>query len=339
MNPIQRAVWAVVIVTGTTAFGPAAQAALDDGNKESVRLLADDAALAYEQGRYSEAQEKFQHAYDTARVPTLALWLAKTNAKLGHVVAAIELCRQAASLEKNDLWIGDIQQRAQQEADELRAQLQSRVARIVVMVEGAAPKDVSLRIDQIVLPSTLVGVDRLVDPGTRLVVGRLGQQEVKAQITLAEGEKQEVRLKFEATAVASPQPAAVPSPPRPEPSPANRTPSPKVESRNSSLHTLGWVGLGIGAAGVAFGTVTGILVASKHSTLSDKCPQDRCERAYWSELDGYERLRTLSAVGFVVGGVAAVAGVTLLLTSPKQESPVHATLYVGPQTLAIQGAF
>ena len=100
--------------------------AMEASNKEAIRLLANEAAGEYEAGNFSAALEKFQRAYDTAKVPRLALWLAKTQAKLGHLVVANEMYRQALNLEKNDLWVGNTQEEAQQEAQQELAALQHK---------------------------------------------------------------------------------------------------------------------------------------------------------------------------------------------------------------------
>ncbi len=86
-------------------------------------------------------------------------------------MGANELLRETGRLEKNDLWQGSVQQRAQQEAEQELLQLQVRIPRIVVRVEGVAPVDLTLTIDGAELPNGLIGVDRFGDPGERHIVG------------------------------------------------------------------------------------------------------------------------------------------------------------------------
>lgn len=47
--------------------------AMEASNKEAIRLLANEAASEYEAGHYNAALEKFQRAFDTAKVPRLAV--------------------------------------------------------------------------------------------------------------------------------------------------------------------------------------------------------------------------------------------------------------------------
>jgi hypothetical protein len=99
---------------------------------------------------------------------------------------------------------------------------------------------------------------------------------------------------------------------------------------------LGIVSLSIGAAGLITGGVAGILVLQKHSSLSTACYPDGCPVSESGDISSYHTLATLSTVGFIVGGVGAVAGLTLILTAPKA-SPV--TAYVGPLSAGVAGTF
>ena len=77
--------------------------------------------------------------------------------------------------------------------------------------------------------------------------------------------------------------------------------------------TLGWVGLGVGGAGLVFGGVTGLVVLSKKSALEDDgCVDARCYSDQADDVDSYNSMRTLSTVGFAVGGLGVAAGAALL---------------------------
>jgi hypothetical protein len=94
----------------------------------------------------------------------------------------------------------------------------------------------------------------------------------------------------------------------------------------------------VGAAGLALGATTGIIAEVKLSNLrNDGCRDKWCPTSYSGRVDSYNRLRTISTVGFVAGAVVEVAGITLLLTSPHHGGDV--ALMVGPQNVALQGGF
>jgi phenylpyruvate tautomerase PptA (4-oxalocrotonate tautomerase family) len=334
-----------IIVAAALALWSLPTSAMEASNKEAIRLLANEAAGDYATGRYEAALGKFQRAYDTAKVPRLAVWLAKTQLKLGHLVAAYELYRQATNFEKGDLWIGTTQQEAQQEAEEELRALQTRIPRLTVRVKGANPSDVSLKIDDVDVPSTLIGVERFADPGQKQIVGRAGDKEVREQATLVEGESKEVVLTF-------PQPAAVPVPPTTtDTAPKRRiggtvasTPSATTEgesriSQGKTQRTWGWVSLGVGAAGTVLGVTTGILVVADHRPMNTNCPNHQCKPTYWSDANTYDTLRHLSTAGFIVAGVGAATGITLLLTSPEHESKPSVGLWVAPASAGLKGMF
>jgi hypothetical protein len=112
-------------------------------------------------------------------------------------------------------------------------------------------------------------------------------------------------------------------------------------SNSNTMRTLGWVGIGLGAAGVVFGTTTGIITGVKYGSLKEDCGGTRCvgTAKYGDRVDSYSALRTMSTIGFIVGGVGAAAGITLLITSPKRDSAPVVGLYVAPNAAGLEGAF
>jgi len=114
----------LVLVLTIVGFLNGTARAIDDSAKGAARALANEAKRDYDAGRFEEAGHKFQRAYEVAKVPTLALWAARSLAKQGQLVAASELYRQATRLTANELWIGDAQQVAQADAARELAELQ-----------------------------------------------------------------------------------------------------------------------------------------------------------------------------------------------------------------------
>ena len=317
---------------------------MEAGNKEAVRQLSNEADGDFEAGRYQQALEKFQRAYESAKVPTLLALIAKTQVKLGHLVEAYEAYHQATILERNDLWVGSIQQDAQRDAQRSLDELQPRIPRLTIRIEGANPKGVTVRLDDADIPSSLIGVARLVDPGQRRIVGHLGNSEVHAEATLSEGERKEVLLKFpqnEATV-----PKALPLAPVP-PNQAIQTDSGAKQpipldsdaKHSNSARTWGWIGVGVGTTGLALGATTGIVLAAKHGSITSDCPNNKCERTFWSDADTFNTLRYVSAIGFIVGGIGTAAGITLLATNPKQETKPRVGLWLTPSSVGAKGTF
>lgn len=349
-----------IAVTGALWCGTAH--ALSPGDKDALRTLSDQAANEYDAGQYTSALDKFQRAYSIARIPRLAVWLARANAKLGHLVLASELYREAMSLQPNDLWKGKLQQDAQKEAQAELDQLQLRVPTLNILVEGAPAAEATVTIDDVPIPNALLGVERAVDPGTHELVGKRGGETTRESVTLAERGKKTVTLRFHGVPGAATTTAAtgVPGATRIAPPPTTTTSaatsapstvdplalSQPARASNaegptaSTERTLGWIGLGAGAAGLAVGTVAGILVASKYGDLSSDCSAARlCDPKYESDLSRYRTLKTVSTVGFIAGGALAVTGVTLLLTHPRRVASPTVGLWMTPSTAGVSGEF
>jgi hypothetical protein len=331
----------LVLAAFIVGNGRAAWAAIDDSSAEAVRTISNQAAKDYEEGRFAQALDKFERAYATAKVPRLAVWLARTHAKLGHLVTANSLYRQAVNLEKTELWVGKFQEQAQADARQELATLQPRIPKVTIRIEGADAKLVSVRIDGVEVPPSLLAVERLIDPGEHVVVGKLGNEEPQQKVKLAEGERQEVVLKF-ASDGSSPPGQITPNQPNPKGTEGNGSSTsdqPQPHSAWKKQKTWGWVGIGVGAAGIVVGAASGIMVASKYGDLKQQCPERNCGPNDWSNVDSYQRLRMISLVGFVVGGVGVATGVTLLLTSPREDSERKLGMWFGPASAGIRGDF
>jgi hypothetical protein len=350
--------------------------AIDDSTRSAARALVNEGAEYFKQGRYVQARRKFLDAYEVAKVPTVAVWAAQANEKLGKLVAASELYEAALLMQPNELWIGNTQQQAQEQAlQELRI-LRPRIPTLKINLEGASASEVEVTIDNSTLPSALLKADRPTDPGTHVITAtRGGNIAAETVITLAEAERKVVTLQLPAAGNAAPPLAPVPSqtagigsPPAPATALSGPTNSNLPQSTTSPLprlppqgagtqsaatgaptetfsaatrRTIGWIGLGVGAAGVALGTTAGVIVGLKRGSLhSDGCNSNECpDSSYQERVDSYNSWRTISTVAFVVGGVGAAAGITLLLTSPKQEPVPNVGLQVGPSTVSLKGAF
>jgi hypothetical protein len=328
--------------------------------KGAARALSNEAKRDFDAGRFEEAGRKFQRAYEVAKVPTLALWAARSLAKYGQLVAASELYRQATRLTPNDLWVGNAQQQAQADAGKELAELQPRIPLLRVRVEGAAANDVALTIDGTMIASALFGIDLPADPGWRRVVGKCGDESSEQTVHLREGDRKEAVVKFVARPVAqaasSARPPAAVAPvavaPVAQPiSPTGTegqsagtltmvTPAPAEAAPSGGVQqTLGWIAVSLGAAGLIMGGVTGVVVLSD-SSLRTSCPNGTCaSNVSKSKVDNYNTMRTLSIVGFIVGGVSAAVGVTLLVWTPSHENGPRAALWLGPGSLAVKGTF
>jgi len=129
-----------------------------------------------------------------------------------------------------------------------------------------------------------------------------------------------------------------PSEPPAEPAPQKPT--------NSKLRTLGFVGLGIGGAGIVVGSILGGLAISKNKAGAEFCTtQNACSReGYDLRLDAYD-FGNASTVALIVGGVLASSGVLLIALAPSKKdstntgSSLHVQPWVGPASFGLRGTW
>jgi hypothetical protein len=321
-----------------------AQSPVSDADRSTARSLAENGAADFKSGNYKSAVDKFERAYAIAKVPKLALWYARALVKVGRLVEASERYAEAMRLEANGPKAAE-QRAAQADAESERQQLLPRIPTLSIVVEGAAGASTEVTIDGVPIPTALLPEPRPVNPGKHQVKGTRGQQVESQAVSLAEAEKKTLTLHFAAESRVGLVTAATVNGISPIVNPSADTGNGNVQvpdqpKTSSAQKTFGWITLGVGGAGLAFGTVTGIMVLSKKSTLdsSGQCHDNSCPTTQHTQISSYNSLRPLSTVGLVVGAAGTTAGVTLLLTAPKRkEATVSA--WVGPASAGVAGSF
>jgi hypothetical protein len=108
--------------------------------------------------------------------------------------------------------------------------------------------------------------------------------------------------------------------------------------KSNLRRTLGFVLLGTGAAGLAFGGVMGGLAFGQKGIVQEHCKGLDCDP---TGLDGVNQGRTfgnMSTIGLAAGGVMAATGLVLVLTAPKSKPKTGWITGIGG-TASIDGAF
>jgi len=309
---------------------------VDDASRSAARTLGYAGVEAYQAGDYAAASGKLEKAYTVLQAPSLGLWSARALAKRGKLIEAAERYRQVMRLEVKG---GEaaVQKEAQADASKELDELTPRVPSVVIQVEGATATEVSVTIDGAKVASALIGEARPVNPGRHLLEGVKGSERVKEEITLAEGDKKPVVLRFANGEAATSSAAASPA------SPGGAAPASQDRPAASGpmTRTLGWVAIGLGGAGLVVGGVTAGLAVSKKGALETNALCDselRCLRSEQSDVESYNSMRTISGIGFIAGGVLAATGVVLVLTSPTKSEPETA-LWLGPNSAGFRRTF
>jgi hypothetical protein len=106
--------------------------------------------------------------------------------------------------------------------------------------------------------------------------------------------------------------------------------TPNAYSALSPGRIVGWSAVGLAAAGVAVGSVAGILTFDEKSTARAACPNNVCRPGGVADVHQAQVDATVSTVGFAVGAAAALLGGYLVLRNEQQaQSAVRLTF--GPK--------
>jgi hypothetical protein len=258
---------------------------------------------AFETGRYEEANEKLSRALDLVGVPTIALYAARTNVKLGNWVKASELYLLASRLSPRSA--ADISRlQAQYEAEKERAALLARVPRLTIELKGTDLETVQVTLDAEPIPGALLGANQLVDPGHHVIRATRDRQTVSGELDIAERQHKTTTLHFAPRERDSSQSQTLPSIATSTATTQDDTdlfgPLPTTDDPMASNESHASVP-----------TTPSTTNAPAQSTVLSKlstAPGDPSARV--DALDADATVRTLGWVGVGLGGVGLLVGVT-----------------------------
>ena len=259
-------------------------------------------------GDNKTACDRFSESEQLQPAPGTQLNLGACEEKQGHLLAAREHFRKAASS------FGP-EDRRRAVAVNSAGTLTDRLAILTVHIPPGAPPGTTVTIDAAQIdPSSLEhGVE--MDPGkTTLVVSATGRQPHTIDVVLAEAEKREV--------TAEPGDPAAPV----EPAAASIVQD-DTRARDRALQrTLGFVGVGVGGAGLIVGAVFGGLALHEASVVKTNCNTTTwaCTSPGVSAASSGQTDGVVSTIGFVAGAAFAAAGVYLVIrtSGDAHEHPV-----------------
>jgi hypothetical protein len=330
--------------------------ALDSTQKASILELSRDAKRDFDAGRFLDASLKFQMAFERAKVASLALYAARASVRAGAWVTAAAQYRTATNAPPNELWLGDKQSVAREQARLELVQLEAKLPRLVIDSENprlGVPVSVSLDDKSLVLRDGRAELP--VNPGTHVIVFRYADTHLSREVTAKEAERLTLTLRF-------PQPTSATSgvvnqrkvPARPtaiarrfelsgepdEPAPLKKERLQGAPNQRSPWRTVGWIGVGVGVTSIAVGSIAALVVDSQYRDYEDTCPDGVCRRGDISQddVDSYNLLRTTSLTTLIAGAVLGAAGTTILLATPSTHSGPTVSLHLTPTGAYLQGA-
>lgn len=309
-------------------------------DRESARQLLDRGDEQVEKGDLEGALASYRAAHELMHVPTTGLEVAQILAKLGKIVeardVALEVIRMpAAAKEARPFKV------ARAAAENLARELSTQIPSLrLELTPEAAANDASLEIDQRSVPFSAVGLGYALNPGAhRVKIAATGYQTVVRDISLRAGETQTLRAELVPAPKAK---VAVRKPPPAQTSPiARTTPPPVAPAEHSSTTWPQWLGFSLAGAGLAVGTVAGVLSLDRAHDAKAYCTGNHCTSEAQHDRDLAVKMANVSNVGFgvaVLGAGIGLAGV--LLSSSSQESAgttLHVSAAPGVAMVRMQG--
>lgn len=309
---------------GALGLGCPAEAQTSDpsaADLASARELYREGKELRTKGDLRGALERFKAAHSYGQTPVTGLELGKTHMQLGELVEARETFLSIGRLKV----ASDETEKsadARKEAEELAESLRPRIPTLVVKVSGLPPgSDPKITVDGAATPMVESSSMRKVNPGEHAIVIHAGTREEKRSVALAEGETKDVDVTFPAVAEQPKAPAAA--------------------GEKRPIHVLTWIGAGVGVAGLAVGTVTGLIALNKAGAVTDACRGLVCPPSAKSDVDAGRTAGNISTIGFALAGVGvAAAAVGFFVLSPRSSTaPTGAQVTLGPTGAGIHGTF
>ncbi len=277
-------------------------------DKDAARLSLEQGDERMKRKDYAAALQAYRRADDIMGVPTTSIEVGRAAMALGKLVLALEAFERAAAYPKKK---GEPEPFTAARADARKnvQALRPRIPRLKIEVQGAEPDvDIEVLIDED--PVDAWASTQRVDPGMHDVRAvAVGYKPVSREVVLQEGETRTLVLELIPLNV----------PPRDE--------------ESNPWWTVAAVSLPIGGASLIAGAVTGGLSLSDASAVKDQCDGERCPPEAREQLDRSQTLAHVSTATLVVGGVAAVLGITALalaLSADDDDQDPAATLHLGP---------
>jgi hypothetical protein len=312
VKPRVARVFARAILLGSSLYFAQPAVAWADptaADKESAHHLMAEGRTRRKANDLKGALESFLAADAIMHVPTTGLEAARAEIQLGQLVEARDKLLEVVRLP-----VGDNETQAfataRATAKTLGAELATRIPSITIKLQGAPPgASVKVTVDGVEVPPASLTVPRAVDPGHHTVAGRVADGPPReSAVDVAEGDAKEVPLDLaSALATSSPESDEVgPAQPAGAAAPTNK------------WRTAGFIGFGVGGAGLILGGITGLLAISDfNAAKSQGCVNNNCPPAANPDLNKAGTMATLSTVGFIVAGVGVGVGVVGLVVGKR----------------------
>lgn len=306
--------------------------AQSDQDKAMARSLWSQASEALAGGRFEETIDLASRAEALVHAPTHLVLIARAQVKLGRLVAAKETYLKIGREDLAATASGAFKRARQEAMDEL-AVIEPRIASIKVVIEGAAGRKVSVKIDDQPVADVLVGVHRPIDPGKHAVVAQAPSvSPIQQSVSLGDGEKKEITLVIPA----GPLPAGTPAHSNDGLGASGGLQDPAVppdQAEGGGMSGLRIAGIGVtglGVAGLGVGVafyLVGIGTQGDGDDAFSACNAAGCSLAEQAKIEDLDDDAALQkTIGVIAGGagIALIGGGIMMIMLGKNASKPQA---------------
>lgn len=315
----------------------------------AARAAAEDSATAgalFEKGVADMEASHFDSACpaieESQRIdprPGTLFTLAECNARWGKVASAAAEYQEYVDLVPR--LTADQQARHKARVEIARAQLKKlkpTVPTLTLVLPADAPRGTFVTRNGEVLKGAALGLPLPVDPGEYVIVTHApGAPERETRVSIQLNDQKRLPLEVAAASEVPANGAAAVAPPTASANATDRAAT-APEAHGPNHKTAAYVAGGVGLAGIAVGTVTGVLVLSKKHTVSGNCSGAACNDAGLSAANSGKNLAFVSDIGFGVGIAGLALGAVFLLSGGSDSAATEHANTTRVQPLLVAGS-
>ncbi len=336
-SPRARSLLPLLVLVASTSTSYAEQrdpAAADALFREGRALL--------KQNKFDAACPKLAESFRLDPAPGTLFNLAQCEEGRGRVASAHERWQHLVDTLTSAGKLGDDRLPV---ARERLAALAPKVPKLTIRLKKSAPAGTVVLRDGVEIRGAGLGVALPVDPGDHVIVARAQHhKDAETRVKLAPGEARAVDVEPGADDGTRPAPPAASGAPIEQPPPvASADPGSQPAPRPTGSRTTGYVVAGIGAVGLLGAGITGLMLSSKRSTVSEHCSAGArvCDQEGLDAADSGRSLLKVNTALWAVGLVGVGVGTYLVVSAgPSGEPRAALGVHAGPgvATLSLKGA-
>jgi tetratricopeptide (TPR) repeat protein len=315
---------AAALALALVLASPLAHAQGDDAKRSAARSFATDGLAAYNAGQYDKAIDLFSRAEALVHAPPHQLYIARASVKVGKLVHAKELY---VKITREDLGSGAPKAFAEAQASAANelAEIDPRIPKLTINVTGAGAASAKVTMDGAEVPSALIGAPQPVDPGAHVLRATAAGYRPASDVRLNIAEKASESATLVVDTPVATEPVAT-------------TTSTKSEGPSGFRKVSPFLAFGVGAAGLAVGTVFLFKNRGDRDDADAICAGGRCPSARRGEIEeldqSADKAQTFSLIGYGVGAAGIIAGAVLLIVNGSSRTETTTGLVVTPNGVA-----